>query len=189
MAMGNDVARGNPVTIRELRGETGGAIDGGRLLGCAPEFADLNTNASPVAAPAVVGMITLLRREEMLHSFAIIHGVMPRNPAGATEAGIVLTADAFAGEELRVLGSGAATVGGGVDRDVPRPHRSPGQTAVHAGRQERGTDIGSAAGPCRSCCAAGDQEESRHGTRGNEQAKQSGGHAAKTMVRQHGLHQ
>jgi hypothetical protein len=169
--MGYDVSRGNPVTIRELGGETGRTIEGGGLLRRAAEFADLNANARPVAAPAVIGMIPLLGCKEMLHGFAIIHGVVPRDPARATEAGIVLTANPFAGEELSVLRGGAATVGGGMDGNVLRPHRSPGQAAVNAGRQKRGADIGSGAGPCRSCCATGDHEESRRGTRGNEKAK------------------
>jgi len=122
------------VTVGKCGHEARGSVDGGCLRGAIPEFADFNSNALAVAWAAVIGVVTLFRRKQVLHSFLIIDGEMPRNPAGPTKPRVVSAALAFQSQVTSVLRGGRTSIFSRVDRNISRAHRPRDEPTMNIGR-------------------------------------------------------
>ena len=133
--VGDDVAGWDAEFVREIRGEPGGTVDCGGLTAGIAEFADFNGDAEPVARPAIVRVVALFRREQVLDGFAVIDREVPGHPAGPPEPPVA-AAFACVSEITDMRVRGPADVLGGVDCDVLRVHRPLDEAAVDIWGQE-----------------------------------------------------
>ena len=128
------------VAVGKRGGQVRGAVDGGGLTGAVAELADFDADALAVARPAVVGMIALLGREQVLDNFTIIHGEMPCHPTGASQPRVFLAPLAFHEQVVGVSRRGDVHVCRRMDGDVTRLHRSADEASMNVGRQQRHAD-------------------------------------------------
>ena len=128
------------VAVGKRGGQVRGAVDGGGLTGAVAELADFDADALAVARPAVVGMIALLGREQVLDNFTIIHGEMPCHPTGASQPRVFLAPIAVHEQVVGVSRRGDVDVCRRMDCDVTRLHRSADEASMNVGRKQRHAD-------------------------------------------------
>jgi hypothetical protein len=137
MHVRDDVLDRNVEAARESGGEARRPVDCGFLPRTISEFADFDSDAQAIARAAVVGVITLLRGEQVFHGFAIIDGEMPRNPSRPAKSRVVFAALALCKQIMGMLRRSCVDLLSRMNRNVLWSHRASDQPAMNIGRQER----------------------------------------------------
>ena len=141
MHVWHDISGGNSVALGEFCSQACGTIDGRSLPAATSKLTNLDANALAIAHAAVVGVITLFGRQQVLHGLSVIDAKVPNHPSGPTKSWVVATPLAFDDQITRVRLRGGVHALGRMNGYIARSHRSSDQSTMDIRRQECETDI------------------------------------------------